>query len=183
MASAGSVASLSAGSLSGTSTGSAAGGRASGGRTMRARDAAAAAGGVVRGAALVGRIMIRSNSDDPVDPGRRGPSMYPATLRRRTSRACRSGTSTSSSVTGAPAIRSPLTTTAPPTRAHSARIAPTAAFRARSVTRPPLNCNATDCCAEADTATSTNAAIATRTRRTPLVYPLAGGPNAGEYGQ
>ena len=43
--------------------------------TERQARAAAAAGGGFRGATLVGRIMMRSNADAPIDPARRGASM------------------------------------------------------------------------------------------------------------
>src|SRR5262245_21688626 len=63
------------------------------------------------------------------------------------SSAWRSGTSTSSSVSGDPVTRSALMMLAPPTRCHSARMLRTGTFSARSVTRPLLICSCIGACA------------------------------------
>ena len=62
---------------------------------------------------------MRSSVDTPPALPGAASRCSPATLASRMSSAWRSGTSVSSSVTGAPATRSPLTMRVPPRRAHS----------------------------------------------------------------
>ena len=88
---------------------------------------------------------MRSKRRRAVDRRRaRRDACSPLTPRSTMSSACRSGTFVSSSVTGGPATRSPLTMVVPPRRAHSARIWRDAARSARSgVTRPSWNSSLT----------------------------------------
>ena len=78
----------------------------------------------IRGAVLVGRIMMRSKTETP---GRAGRRAAPACSRSRCAAGRRApgapGRALSSSVSGGPATRSPLTMVVPPCRAHSLRIA------------------------------------------------------------
>ncbi len=94
-------------------------------------------GACARGALLVARMTTPPSVETPAP--RRSVTMYPATDRSRMSRAWRSGRSVSSSVTGPPPTRSPLTMRVPPRRPHSVRIVLIGAFCAFSVTRPLLN--------------------------------------------
>src|SRR5258708_18523243 len=129
----------------------AANGRGCGGGAVATR------GTLVTGA-LCGRIRMRSYRDAFGVSARLGANTYPPAERSRIPMASTSGTFVNSSVTKPPPTRSALTILVCPTLAHSARIWPTVAFFADTVTRPASIVTCTSAAAgRAPTATPTQA--------------------------